>query len=69
MLKKLGLMIVLFGLTLIGSPVPQASAALPYCYSACPLYGGSDLVECWCLNRIATNCAEWSQCQEYWGNP
>lgn len=69
MIGKLTRLMVLVGLTLAALPTPQASAALPYCYSSCPLYGGSDLAECWCLDRTSTNCAEWSQCQEYWGNP
>lgn len=67
MLKKLAIMTVLLGLALIGPPVPQASAALPYCYSSCPLYGGSESAECWCLDRSYSTCADWNQCQEYWG--
>lgn len=69
MIKKLALVTGLLAMPLLFSPIPQASAALPYCYSSCPLYGGSADFECWCLDRSNSTCADWSQCQEYWGNP
>lgn len=57
MIRKLAFMMVVLGMALVGTPVPPAAAALPYCYTTCPYYGGAgDDIDCWCLNRSATSC-------------
>lgn len=67
MLRK-KLLFLLGAVALVSSlTASPSSAALPYCYSSCPLYGGSEQADCWCLNRVPTTCADWYQCSEYWG--